>query len=254
VKDNGTGVEQEDVPAMVRPHCTSKISSFQNLDSLQTYGFRGEALHSLTKMAQVKITTRTASDPLATSYLFTRSGEVGGAAPCPDGPGTSVIVTDLFKTVPVRRQYHKNSRKCRETLKKVEECLMAFGLAHPELHLQLRHNSHTLFQKPRAENFEENVVNVLGVECYQGLSPINYQCFDPMVKIQALVPSPRAEPSHASTRATGDRVFVLVNKRPVQIKPLSQVGCPTHFSLLFIEATSLTLGDQAGIFQRLPGS
>ena len=223
MKDNGTGVKQEDVPAMVRPHSTSKISSFQSLESLQTYGFRGEALHSLTKMACVKITTRTASDPLATSYQFSSSGEVVKTAPSPDGPGTSVTASDLFKPVPVRRQYYKNSRRCRETLKKVEACLMALGLAHPELRLQLRHNGHTLMQKPLAKNFEENAANILGVEYYQSSSPINYQCFDPMVKIKALVPNPRAQPSHTTTRATGDRLFVLVNKRPVQMKPLTQV-------------------------------
>ncbi len=228
MKDNGKGVKQEDVSAMVKPHCTSKISSFQNLNSLETYGFRGEALYSLMKMSKFRVTTRTANDPVATSYEFTGAGEVGVSKSCPGDPGTAVSLSGLFNTVPVRRQYYKNKRRCKESLKKIEEYLLAFGLAHPSVRFQLRHDSHTLWLKPQRFNFEENAAEILGVECVQKLAPLNYQCFDPMIKIKALVPTPQlAELSSVVTRAAGDRLIALVNKRPVTIKPITQVSRST---------------------------
>ena len=237
---------------MVHPHSTSKISSFQNLNSLQTYGFRGEALHSLTKMGCVSITTRTAGDSLATAYEFTSTGEVGVARACPDEPGTTVSITGLFKTVPVRRQYYKSSRRCKESLKRVEEFLLAFGLAHPTVRFQLRHNSHTLWQKPQVANFEDNAANILGVECFQRLAPLNYQCFDPMVKIKALLPSPRADLSNSTTRATSDRLFVLVNKRPVVLKPVMQVSRGSSSNASGSRCAPPFAASQAGILCSLP--
>lgn len=228
VRDNGTGVRKEDVASMTRPHSTSKISSFQDLNSLQTYGFRGEALHSLARMGSVSVITKTEDEDVATRYDFSESGEIVGSRPCPCERGTVVTVTNLFKTVPVRRQYSKSNRRCKENLKKVEDYLLGFGLCHPEICFQLRHNSHTLWQKPWAANFEENALNVLGAESFHKMSPLNYQCFDPMVKIKALLPDPRTESSGTLTRATNDRIFVLVNKRPVVIKPLVQVSGEYH--------------------------
>ena len=210
---------------MTLPHSTSKISSFLDLTSLQTYGFRGEALHSLARMATLSVTTRTEAEEVAMKYNFNESGKVIGSRHCPCERGTVVTVTNLFKTIPVRRQYFKNSRRCKENLKKVEDYLLGFGLSCPEVRFQLRHNSHILWQKPCAANFQENALNILGADNFQKMSPLNYQCFNPMVKIKALLPDPKSElSSNGLTRSTSDRIFVLVNKRPVVIKPLMQVS------------------------------
>lgn len=223
MRDNGTGVGKEDVESMTLPHTTSKISSFQDLTSLQTYGFRGEALHSLARVASLSVTTRTDDEEVAMRYDFSGSGRITSSRHCPCERGTVVTVTNLFKTLPVRRQYFKNNRRCKENLKKVEDYLLGFGLSHPEVLLQLKHNSLIVWQKPRAANFEENALNILGAEPFQ-MSPLNYQCFDPMVKIKALLPDPKAELSNGLTRATSDRIFILVNKRPVVLKQLMQVS------------------------------
>ena len=212
--------------AMTLPHSTSKISSFKDLASLQSYGFRGEALHSLARMASLSVTTRTEDDQVAMRYSFSDSGKIISSRPCPCERGTVVTVTNLFKSVPVRRQYYKNQKRCKENLKKVEDYLLGFGLCYPEVRFLLRHNSHILWQKPWAANFGENAMSVLGAESFHRMSPLNYQCFNPMVKIKALLPDPKSELSSSLTRATSDRIFVLINKRPVLMKSLIQVCLP----------------------------
>lgn len=223
MKDNGSGIKRDDALSMAMPHTTSKISGFQDLSTLRTYGFRGEALHSLAAMASVSVTTRTEEDNVALTYQLSSSGEVSSTKPSHLERGTTVIVTNLFKHFPVRRQFYRNVKRCREELKKVEEYLLAFGLGHPKIRFQLRHNKHTLWQKPCVSNFEENAQNILGPDSYLQMAPLNYQCFDPMVKIQALVPKPKEDVSML-TRATPERIFVLVNKRPVVMKSVVQVS------------------------------
>ena len=223
VRDNGSGVSSEDVQFMALTHSTSKIASFDDLCTLETYGFRGEALHSVAAMASLSVITRTEGEEVAHRYEFSSQGEVVSCKPAPLERGTTILVTNLFKHFPVRRQRYRSAKRCKEELKKVEDYLLAFGIGHPAVWFQLRHNKLTLWQKPVATSFDANVQNILGSSCFQKMAPINYQRFDPMVKIQALVPKPHEDLS-GTTRSTADRMFLLVNKRPVEMKSLVQVN------------------------------
>ncbi len=225
VKDNGSGVSNDNVSSMALTHATSKIASFGDLCTLETYGFRGEALHSVAAMASLSVTTRTEGEDIAHRYQFNSSGEVVSCQPAALERGTTVLVTNLFKHFPVRRQCYRNVKRCKEELKKVEDYLLAFGICHPEVRFQLRHNKLTVWQKPAATSFDANVQNILGPSCFRRMSPVNYQCFNPMVKIQALVPKPHEDLS-GITRSTAERIFVLINKRPVEMKSLVQVNAP----------------------------
>lgn len=223
VKDNGIGVSSEDAKLIALPHSTSKITSFADLCTLETYGFRGEALHSVAAMASLFVITRMEGEEIARKYAFSNSGEVNVVVPSAQEKGTTIMVTNLFKHFPVRRQYYTNVKYCKEELKKVENYLLAYGISHPEVRFQLRHNKLSLWQKPVVSNFDANLKNILGPDCIGRMSSVNYQCFNPMIKIQGLVPRPHADIS-GLTRSTADRMFLLINKRPVQIKTLLQVS------------------------------
>lgn len=225
VKDNGSGVKRSDIPHVALPHSTSKIASFDDLCTLETYGFRGEALHSLSAVASLCVLTRTDQDDVACRYVFSCAGEVVSSAPVAMERGTTVVVTHLFKNFPVRRQTYRNTKRCKDDLRKVEDYLLAFGICHPEVRFQLRHNKHTLWQKPPAPSFQANAANVLGASVFHQMSPLNYQCFNPMVKLAAFVPKAGCNVS-ALTRPTPDKLFVLVNKRPVLMKSLVKVSKP----------------------------
>ncbi|ETE59618.1 PMS1 protein-like 1, partial [Ophiophagus hannah] len=144
VRDNGDGIKAVDVPVMAMKHYTSKISSSEDLETLSTYGFRGEALGSICSISQISITTRTAADDFSTQYHFDRSGHIISQKPSHLGTGmafrTTVTVQKLFKNLPVRKQFYSTDKKCKEEIKKIQKLLMAYGIIKPELRIMFTHN------------------------------------------------------------------------------------------------------------------
>ena len=109
VVDNGCGVHSDDLPILCRRHTTSKLAAFEELKSLQTLGFRGEALASLSYVSLLTVTTKRKADEYAWRATFD-SGEIQGeATPCAGVDGTTVTVEDLFYNVPMRKKTLKNA-------------------------------------------------------------------------------------------------------------------------------------------------
>ncbi|XP_042311513.1 PMS1 protein homolog 1 isoform X5 [Sceloporus undulatus] len=140
VRDNGDGIRAADIPVMAMKHYTSKISSSEDLESLITYGFRGEALASICSTSEVLITTKTADEDFSTQYILDKSGHIISQKPSHLGQGTTVIVLKLFKNLPVRKQFYSTDKKCKEELKKIQKLLMAYGIIKPELRIVFTHN------------------------------------------------------------------------------------------------------------------
>uniref|UniRef100_A0A3B4ADC4 PMS1 homolog 1, mismatch repair system component n=1 Tax=Periophthalmus magnuspinnatus TaxID=409849 RepID=A0A3B4ADC4_9GOBI len=140
VRDNGIGIRAEDAPVMGVRHFTSKISSHEDLETLQTYGFRGEALGSICAVAEVTVTTKTKDDDVSVQYSLDSSGNIVSQKPSHLGQGTTVSVQRLFRNLPVRRQLYSSSKKCREELRRIQEVLTAFAIVKPELRIALYHN------------------------------------------------------------------------------------------------------------------
>ena len=118
MKDNGSGVMEEDVPFMAMAHSTSKISAFCDLCTLETYGFRGEALHAMAAMGTLSVTTCACQGEMAHTYNFNNIGNIVSTTPTASERGTTVAVQQLFKQFPVRRQRYKSNRHCKEELKR----------------------------------------------------------------------------------------------------------------------------------------
>ncbi|XP_030435406.1 PMS1 protein homolog 1 isoform X7 [Gopherus evgoodei] len=98
VRDNGDGIKAADVPVMAVKHYTSKISCSEDLESLTTYGFRGEALGSICCISEVLITTKTAADDFSTQYILDSSGHVTSQKPSHLGQGFSIFVLCIKMT------------------------------------------------------------------------------------------------------------------------------------------------------------
>uniref|UniRef100_A0A673AMY4 HMG box domain-containing protein n=1 Tax=Sphaeramia orbicularis TaxID=375764 RepID=A0A673AMY4_9TELE len=154
VRDNGHGIKTADTPVMAVRHFTSKICSHEDLNHLETYGFRGEALGSICAVAEVSITTKTNEDDISTQYMLDLTGHIVSQKPSHLGQGTTVSVLKLFMNLPVRRQYYSSTKKCKDELKKVQDLLMAYAIIKPELRVTLAHNKILLdgfFPKPGAD-------------------------------------------------------------------------------------------------------
>lgn len=229
MRDNGCGVKPEDAPFIGQPHYTSKISSDGDLKSLHTYGFRGEALGSLSMVSSVSILTKTESEQVGMLYTLDRSGKVEATQPKPAATGTTIVATNLFKNLPVRKQFSSHSKKCRDDLKKVEDLLMAYGLVHPSLRILFRHNKAVVWQKNKVSNHRTALVSVFGTALLSQMGVIEFHDEENSdIQVLGYLPKSSSD-SEITGRAVNDRCFVFFNGRPVNMKQISQVWFHKRF-------------------------
>uniref|UniRef100_A0A8C5U6V6 PMS1 homolog 1, mismatch repair system component n=1 Tax=Malurus cyaneus samueli TaxID=2593467 RepID=A0A8C5U6V6_9PASS len=176
VRDNGSGIKVDDVPVMAVKHYTSKISSSEDLERLTTYGFRGEALGSICSISEVLVTTKTADDDFSIQYALDSKGHVTSKKPSHVGQGTTVTVLNLFKNLPVRKQFYSTDRKCKEELKKVQDLLTAYGIIKPDLRITLTHNKAVIWQKTRVSDHKMACMSVLGTAVMSSMVPFQHCC------------------------------------------------------------------------------
>ncbi|KAI1452344.1 hypothetical protein F4805DRAFT_31649 [Annulohypoxylon moriforme] len=139
VRDNGVGIHPNDYDALGRHGHTSKLRSFEELktQSVKTLGFRGEALASANSLAQITITTKIASEPIAAIlHIISGRGGVSKQQPTSAPIGTTVSTTNLFGGMPVRqRAFIKESAK---TIDRIREVLRAYAMAKPQLRFSFK--------------------------------------------------------------------------------------------------------------------
>ncbi|KAI1884872.1 hypothetical protein AGOR_G00214340 [Albula goreensis] len=222
VRDNGSGISAADTPVMAVKHYTSKISSPQDLEHLETYGFRGEALGSICAVSEVVLTTKTADDDVSTQYTLDLTGKVIGRRPSHLGQGTTVCVLKLFKNLPVRRQFYANVKKCKEELKKVQDLLMAYAIIKPELRVTYTHNKAVVWQKPKVSDRRTALLAVLGTASIANLLPLQHRQEQPKVTIEGYFPKPGSDCAITSS-CNPDKTFIFINDRPVHHKDILKV-------------------------------
>ncbi|KAL6101311.1 pms1 [Pungitius sinensis] len=222
VRDNGHGIKGEDAPVMAATHFTSKICSTEDLEMLETYGFRGEALGSICSVAEVTVVTKTEEDDISTQYTLNFSGEIVSQKPSHFGQGTTVSVLKLFKNIPVRRQYYSSTKKCKEELKKIQDLLMAFAIIKPELRLTLIHNKVVVWQKAAVADHRSALLAALGGGTVSNLLACHHQQEQPELLLGGFFPKPGADFSSTSS-PNADKTFIFVNNRPVHQKDIMKL-------------------------------
>ncbi|XP_043931104.1 PMS1 protein homolog 1 [Protopterus annectens] len=219
VRDNGDGIKSADTSFMALKHYTSKISSHDDLESLATYGFRGEALASICAISEVTVTTKTADDDVSFQYILDNTGHVVSQKPSHLGQGTTVTVLKLFKNLPVRKQFYSTAKKCKEELKKVQDLLMAYSVIKPELRIVFTHNKTIIWQKSKVSDHRMALRSVLGAAIMSCMVPFQHHCKDPEVFISGFLPKPGSDTSLTSL-SSSDRSLIFVNQRPVHYKEI----------------------------------
>uniref|UniRef100_A0A2D4LA55 HMG box domain-containing protein n=2 Tax=Micrurus spixii TaxID=129469 RepID=A0A2D4LA55_9SAUR len=219
VRDNGDGIKAVDVPVMAMKHYTSKISSSEDLESLSTYGFRGEALGSICSISQVSITTRTADDDFSTQYHFDRSGHIISQKPSHLGTGTTITVQKLFKNLPVRKQFYSTDKKCKEEIKKIQKLLMAYGIIKPELRIMFTHNKTIIWQKNRVVDHKMAFMEVVGPAVMKNMLPFQQHREDLEISFSGFVPNPDSDRS-LTGHSNSERSYIFINSRPVYQKEI----------------------------------
>ncbi len=136
VVDNGHGIMPDDMPLVFASHATSKLSSADDLFRIGTLGFRGEALASVSGVAQVTLQSRPPDQPCG-AEVGCNGGELAGPRTWNGAPGTRIEVRHLFYNTPVRRKFLRTTGT---EMGHITEVFTRLALANPRLHMTLRHN------------------------------------------------------------------------------------------------------------------
>lgn len=200
VVDNGNGMSPSDAILCFQRHATSKVRTAEDLFSLTTKGFRGEALASIAAIAHVEMKTRTKSDDVGQSILIEGS-EIKRKEDVVCPIGTSFEVKNLFYNVPARRNFLKKEST---EFRHIQDEFERIALAHPDLHLTLTHNGSEVYNLHSAV-LRKRIVNILGGNSNDRLVPIEEET--DIVSLKGFV----MKPEHA--RKTRGEQFLFVNNR-----------------------------------------
>ena len=158
VTDNGCGIDKDDLPVAIKRHATSKIKDKDDLETIMTLGFRGEALAAISSVSNMTIITKTKESDIG--YMLTaEAGVVVDMAEVGASDGTTVVVNDLFYNVPARRKFLK--KDVTEAMN-VAALVEKVALSRPDISIQLLIDGEEKFKTPGNGNLLDTVYSVFG--------------------------------------------------------------------------------------------
>ncbi len=168
ITDNGCGMVRDDAMLAFERHATSKIKNAEDLLSIATLGFRGEALPSIASVSRLRLETRAAEEAAGT-VVEINGGKIARVEESGLPPGTSITVRDLFFNVPARKKFLKAEST---ELSHIASLVTHYALAHPEKHFELHSATNAMLVAPPVAGYSERVYQVFGKETLDQLIPI----------------------------------------------------------------------------------
>lgn len=210
VTDNGSGIAREDVPTAFLRHATSKVLHAEDLESIGTLGFRGEALASVAAVARVDLLTRTEEELAGTHYVI-EGGEEQALEDAGCARGTVITVRDIFFNTPARMKFLK-----KDTVESnaVAAVMDKIALSHPELAVRFVRDGKETLRAPGDGQLKSAVFAVFGREFTAGLIPVEYELQG--VRVTGFV----SKPSHARPNRSMQQFFIngrTVRSRTAQV-------------------------------------
>ena len=205
VADNGCGMTEQNARMALQRHATSKIREVDDLRSLHTLGFRGEALPSIASVSRFELLTRPQQEELATS-IKVNGGEEEECIQTGGPAGTTVIVKDLFYNVPARRKFLKTvSTEGRY----ITEMLTRIALARPDVRFKLTSNDKEVLVTPGLGNLKDTITALYGKKVSEDLLPVKLDGVFAGILVQGFIGKP--------TLLKGTRGWqtILVNGRSI---------------------------------------
>ena len=219
VVDNGKGMSFKDARMCFERHATSKISSAKDLFSLNTKGFRGEALSSIAAISHVELKTKTKLDKLG-SLIKIEGSEIKLEDSISVSDGTSLAVKNLFFNIPARRNFLKSDTV---ELRHIIDEFHRVVLAHPKINFSMFHNGNDIFDL-RSENFRQRIIHVFGNRMNEKLVPVGENT--ELLKISGFVGKPEF-----AKKSRGEQFF-FVNQRFIKSSYLNHAVISAFDGLL----------------------
>ena len=223
VEDDGSGIPQGELAVALRRHATSKISSLQDLESVGTMGFRGEALAAINSIADMSLLSRTEGD----SHGWQLDGRSGELKPVARNRGTTVEVRELFYATPARRKFLKTDAT---ELAHCIEAVRRHALVRPDVGFAIWHDG-KLVEQWRASDaaagpsaHDQRLADVLGSELLAQSVAVDYRSGALHVTGRAGIPD--------AARARADQQFAYVNGRYVRDKVLTHAARSAYEDVL----------------------
>ncbi|KAB5535258.1 hypothetical protein GE09DRAFT_1206482 [Coniochaeta sp. 2T2.1] len=242
VQDNGYGISPSNYETLALKHYTSKLSTYADLTTLQTFGFRGEALSSLCALSHFSVVTCTQEEaPKAKKLEFEASGKLKKTSVVSGHKGTTVIVENLFYNLPVRRR--ELERNIKREWGKVINLLNQYACVQTGVKFSVsqqptKGKRMLLFSTEGNLTTRDNIINVFGVKSMAGLIPLDLKLeliptHNPLHKRKAdndkdgtreiRVKGHVSRPTHGEGRQTPDRQMFYVNGRPCGLPQFAKV-------------------------------
>lgn len=209
VEDNGGGLNRDDAQLALERHATSKIAEATDLDRLTTFGFRGEALPSIASVARFELQTRPPGDEAGTEILI-NGGRLVHVRDCGRPPGTRIVVSHLFYSVPARRKFLKSNAT---ESAHIIHCVRLYALACPRTAFTLIEDGRVIFRSPECATVAERVAEIFGRQLAESL--LSVEAEEGGLRLHGLVG--RA----GIGRATRHELITFVNQRPVDSRTLN---------------------------------
>lgn len=220
VRDDGHGMNKNDLQKSFLPHTTSKLKTAEDLESIMTFGFRGEALSSMVAVAKVTLESRQKKDSLGYS-LVVKNGKI--LTENPDGMpiGTRIIIESLFSGIPARKKFiNKVQRELQYILKRVT----SFALAQHDVQFKVFHDGKKLFEVFKQSSLKNRAKEVLGKSFSE--QSLLYEFDQENIKVTGLLGKPQL-----SLRSPS-RQYIFINGRPIRNRQIAKAIRDAYGALL----------------------
>lgn len=212
IVDNGYGMSPEDAKLSILHHATSKLTSIADLETIATFGFRGEALSSIASVSKMMLTTKEASEPTGITLTISE-GTITAEQVAACNTGTDIAIHDLFFTVPARRKFLKTKETEWRT---IVHLFHALALAYKDVSFKLTHDERLVYNLPRTSLLTDRITQLFEPALAKHILPLTGAEERMNLSLTGAITD------HTYSRFDRNQIFVYVNQRWIKNYKLAQ--------------------------------